>query len=203
MTNLTGLHRHAIDATGHIVAGIRPDQWTAPTPCEDWDIRALTNHVIGGNLWAAELVSGKTIEQVGAALDGDLIGPEPAASYQRSADAAAAAFEAPGALDAPCAVSYGPIPGSIYAGHRIIDLVIHGWDLAVASGQSTRLEPDLVDGCIEIVAPQLDLLTASGAFAPMHDVPADAGAQERLLGWLGRDPERLGGVGTAARFPRR
>jgi uncharacterized protein (TIGR03086 family) len=188
MENLTDLHRRALDATGRIVAGIGPDQWTAPTPCEGWDVRTLTNHVVGGNLWAGELAAGKTIGLVGSALDGDLLGADPVASYRQSADAAALAFEAPGALDAPCAVSYGPVPGSVYAGHRIIDVCIHGWDLAVATGQDTHLHPGLVAACTQIVEPQLDGLRASGAFGDTIDVPIGADAQTQLLTRLGRQP---------------
>jgi uncharacterized protein (TIGR03086 family) len=186
MENLTDLHRRALDVTGHFVAGIRPDQWTAPTPCEGWDVRTLTNHVVSGNLWAAELAAGKTIDQVGTALDGDVLGDDSVASYRQSADAAAAAFEAPGALDASCAVSYGPVSGLVYAGHRIIDVFVHGWDLAVATGQDTRLDSHLVAACTQIVEPQLDGLRASGAFGYAIKVPANADAQTQLLTWLGR-----------------
>ncbi|HWC34867.1 MAG TPA: TIGR03086 family metal-binding protein [Mycobacteriales bacterium] len=186
MADLNDVHRRVLSATGTIVAGIGPQQWNEATPCEGWDVRALANHVVAGNYWAAELAAGKTIDEVGTALDGDVLGDDAAGSYEKSAAAAAAAFEAPGALDAPCAVSYGPVPGSVYAGHRIIDVLVHGWDLAKATGQDTTLDPDLVAACIEIVEPQLDMLAASGAFAPATEVGDDADPQARLLGWLGR-----------------
>ncbi len=186
MENLTDLHRRALDATGHVVAGVTPDQETAPTVCEGWDVRTLINHMVSGNLWAAELAAGKTIDQVGTTLDGDLLGDDAETAYRQSAEAAAAAFEAPGALDAPCAVSYGPVPGSVYVGHRIIDVLIHGWDLAVATGQDTHLDPDLVAACTQIVEPQLDGLHASGAFGDAIEVPARGDAQARLLSMLGR-----------------
>jgi uncharacterized protein (TIGR03086 family) len=187
MSELTSLHRRALDATARIVAGISADQWTAPTPCDGWDVRDLTNHVVAGNLWAGELATGRTIAEVGDHLDGDVLGADPAAAYDASAEIAAAAFEAPGALDAPCAVSYGPVPGSVYAGHRFTDVLVHGWDLAVATGQDATLDPDLVEGCIEVIEPQAELLRASGAFgASPVVVPDDAGPQVRLLAMLGR-----------------
>jgi hypothetical protein len=74
-------------------------------------VRALVNHIVAGNLWAAELAAGRTIDDVGDRLDGDVLGGDPLSAYDVSAEAAATAFEAPGALDAPCAVSYGPVPG--------------------------------------------------------------------------------------------
>ncbi len=186
MDDLNDVHRKALDATGKVIAGVAADQWGQPTLCEGWDVRQLANHVVAGNYWAAELAAGKTIEEVGSALDGDVLGDDAAGSYRKSADAAAAAFAAPGALDAPCAVSYGPVPGSIYAGHRIVDVLIHGWDLAKATGQDTTLDPALVSACLRIVEPQLEMLQASGAFAPAGEVPAGADSQTKLLAWLGR-----------------
>src|SRR5689334_14789070 len=102
---LITLHRKALAATEGIVAGIRGDQWSDPTPCEGWDVRFVANHVVAGNWWAAELAAGRTIEEVGHRLDGDVLSPDPLSAYRESAVAADAAFAAPGALDAPCAVS--------------------------------------------------------------------------------------------------
>jgi uncharacterized protein (TIGR03086 family) len=189
MTDLLDLHRRALDATGQVVANIARAQGTAPTPCDGWDVTALLNHIVAGNFWAAELVSGKTIDEVGSALDGDVLGDDMTGAYQASAAAAAAAFARAGALDSPCAVSYGPVPGSVYAGHRIVDVLIHGWDLAVATGQDATLDPELVAGCTAIVEPQIDLLRGSGMFSESPDVGPDADAQTRLLSLLGRGPE--------------
>src|SRR6266568_8774712 len=113
MEEIAQLHRRALDATGRVVAGMSASQFALATPDADWDVRALLNHLVAGNLWAAELAAGGTIEQVGDRLDGDVLGADPAAAYTASADAAAAVFRRPGALDAPCAVSYGPVPGSV------------------------------------------------------------------------------------------
>ena len=143
MADIAQLHRRALEETRSIVAGIERAQWADATPCDDWDVEALLNHLVSGNFWAAELGAGGTIEDVGDRLDGDVLGDDASGAYHTSAKLAAAAFEAPGALEAPCAVSYGPVPGSVYAGHRFIDVLIHGWDLAVATGQAPRSNPDL------------------------------------------------------------
>ena len=186
MTDITELHAEALDATGGIVAGIPPDRWHAVTPCGGWDVRALVNHVVSGNLWAAELAAGGTIEGVGNRLDGDLLGPDPVGSYAASAKAAAAVFREPGALGAPCAVSYGPVPGTVYAGHRFIDVFIHGWDLAAATGQDTTLDTGLMQACRQVLEPQLALFRAAGAFAGPLPVPGGATSQTRFLAMLGR-----------------
>ena len=96
---------------------------------------------------------------------------------------------APGALDAPCAVSYGPVPGAVYAGHRFIDVLVHGWDLAVASGQDATIDPQLAEKCWEVVEPQLALLRGSGIFADVAPVDTE-GPATRLLTHLGRAASR-------------
>ena len=101
MENIAQLHRASLDATRVTVAGVKADQWTWPTPNEGWDVRALLNHIVAGNFWAAELGASRTIAEVGARLDGDVLGGDPLGAYNASAAVAAAAFEAPGALEAP------------------------------------------------------------------------------------------------------
>jgi uncharacterized protein (TIGR03086 family) len=184
--NIAEVHRRALKETRRFVAGVGPDQWSIATPCEGWDVRALVNHLVSGNWWAAELAAGQSIGDVGDRLDGDLLGADPLGAYDASGAAAADAFAAPGALDAPCAVSYGPVPGSVYAGHRLIDVLIHGWDVGKATGQDTVLDPDLVQTCWEVVEPQAELLRGSGAFADAVAAGADADGQTRLLAVLGR-----------------
>src|SRR5215472_17921548 len=186
MADIAELHAQALDHTGRVVAGIPADRWRSATPCDGWDVRALLNHLVAGNLWAAELAAGGTIAGVGDRLDGDLLGADPAGAYAASADAAAAVFRKPGAMDAPCAVSYGPVPGSVYAGHRFIDVFIHGWDLAAATGQDTTLDPDLMDACQQVLEPQLELFRGAGAFAGPLPVPPGATGQTRFLAMLGR-----------------
>jgi len=186
MTDIVKVHAQALEATGVIVAGIPPDRWHDATPCPGWDVRALVNHVVSGNFWAAELAAGATIGDVGDRFDGDLLGADAAGTYATSAQAAAAAFRRPDALDAPCAVSYGPVSGSVYAGQRFFDVFLHGWDLAAATGQDTTLDPGLMRACEEIIGPQLEVFRGAGALASPLPVPPGAGAQARFLAMLGR-----------------
>lgn len=186
--DLPELHDRALAGTRRYVAGIGADQWNEPTPCEDWDVRELVNHIVSGNFWAGELARGKTIEEVGDRLDGDVLGDDPTAAYDDSARAANEAFRAPGAMEAACAVSYGPVPGEVYAGHRFIDVLVHGWDAAKATGQDTTLDPELVDACLAVIEPQKELLFGSGAFGSHHETEPGADRQSALLELLGRTP---------------
>jgi uncharacterized protein (TIGR03086 family) len=86
------------------------------------------------------------------------------------------------------AVSYGPVPGSVYCGHRFMDVLIHGWDVASGTGQDTRLDPELVETCWQVVEPQKEELFGSGAFGADHEAPPGADRQTALLALLGRHP---------------
>jgi uncharacterized protein (TIGR03086 family) len=187
MANIAQLHRRALDETRTVVAGVGRNQWKAMTPCDGWDVQTLLNHVVSGNLWAAELGAGATIEEVGGRLDGDVLGNDALVAYDSSAKLAAATFEAPGALEAPCAVSYGPVPGSVYAGHRFIDVLIHGWDLAVATGQDPTLDPELVDAAYGLLRGEAAMVRASGMFGDDLPVLDDASTQTCLLAFIGRE----------------
>jgi uncharacterized protein (TIGR03086 family) len=78
------------------------------------------------------------------------------------------------------------VPGSVYAGHRFIDVLVHGWDLAVATGQDYAIDPELMESCRQILEPQLDAFRGAGAFGPPAAVPDGANAQTRFLALLGR-----------------
>lgn len=186
--SLLEAHDRALEATGRLVAAVGPDQWNLPTPCDDWDVRVLVNHIVTGNFWAAELGGGKTIEEVGDRLDGDVLGDDPSAVWKESAVVASEVFSRPGALELPAAVSYGPVPNEVYLGHRVLDVLVHGWDLASATGQDTVLDPELVEACWIVVEPMRDELGASGAFGDGHvKAPEGADRQTELLAVLGRE----------------
>jgi uncharacterized protein (TIGR03086 family) len=185
---LPEVHSQALlSTTRGIVAGIGPDQWALPSDCSDWDVRALTNHLVSGNFWVSPLVAGESITDVGDRLDGDLLVDDPLGVYDASAAEAASAFRAPGAMDRMVGVSYGPVPGSVYCGHRFLDVLIHGWDLAKSTGQDTTLPENLVEACWEVVDPQRDVLEGSGMFSHERAVPSNADRQTQLLGILGRE----------------
>jgi uncharacterized protein (TIGR03086 family) len=184
--DLPEVHARALDRTRELVARVSGGQLDEPSVCDGWDVRELLNHVVSGNFWVPELVGGKTIAEVGDRLDGDVLGADPLTAYERSAEVAAGAFREPGAMERPVAVSYGPVPGSVYCGHRFVDVLIHGWDLAASTGQDTTLDPELVEACWEVVEPQKDDLAASGAFGTHVEVGPDADRQTTLLAVLGR-----------------
>src|ERR687895_1707763 len=85
------LHRRAVGEFEDRVDSIPGDAWSRPTPCLDWDVRALVNHVVGEDRWTGPLLDGMTIAEVGDRFDGDLLGDDPqGAGRVASAEAVAA-----------------------------------------------------------------------------------------------------------------
>jgi uncharacterized protein (TIGR03086 family) len=175
-----------MESTRVYVDGVKPDQWHGPTPCSEWDVKQVANHIIGENLWAAELFQGKTIGEVGSRLDGDLAGNDPAAAYAASMEAATPSVTATGAMEATCHLSFGDYSGSDYAAQLFMDLLVHGWDIATATGQDARLDPDLVQACLPIAEQLTTQFRSAGVFGENLSVSADADPQTILVALLGR-----------------
>jgi uncharacterized protein (TIGR03086 family) len=180
------LYVRAMRSTQRFVAGVRPDQWGDPTPCTEWTVRDVLNHITNENLWAAELFPGKTIAEVGNRLDGDLLGNNPRAAFDRSVEAARAEVEKPGAMEAATHLSFGDTPGAEYARQLFLDLLIHGWDIAKGAGQDAQLEPDLVAACIPVAEQLTAMVGDGGAYGSKLKVDTSVDPQTRLLAILGR-----------------
>lgn len=188
VSKLLELHDRAFAEFGRRVHAVGPDQWSAATPCTDWTVRDLVNHLTGEQLWVPPLLGGATVEEVGSRFDGDVLGVDPVSAWDSAATAARAAFAEPGALERTVHLSYGERPAQYYLQEMTADLVIHAWDLARAIGADETLDPELVDSVLTAAAPHADTLAASGAFAPPVPVPADADPQTRLIALFGRTP---------------
>jgi uncharacterized protein (TIGR03086 family) len=167
-----------------VLAGVTPEQMGLPTPSDEWDVRALINHVVLGNTWAAEnLRTGEAPRP-----SGDSIGDRgPMEAYAASADALLAAFAEPGALGRTVKMPFGEMPGAGLAMFRFSDLLTHAWDLAKATGQNTDLAPQLCEVALAMSRQYLD--GRDRTHMPFKDevsVAADAPAADRLAAYLGK-----------------
>lgn len=169
------------------VDDITDDQWSRPTPCAEWDVRTLVDHVCNEQLWAPHLVDGETIEQVGDRYDGDVLGDDPKATFRRAVEASSAAFQRAD-LDAIVHLSFGDVPCRVYLDQMLTDAEVHGWDLARGLGDDTELEPETASYLLPGMQAQEELIRSSGMFGDA--VPVDDGADDatRLLALLGRRP---------------
>jgi uncharacterized protein (TIGR03086 family) len=186
--DLDTLYRRCVESWATRVAAVTPDQWEGPTPCGEWSVRALVNHVVGEDLWTVPLVQGSTIEEVGDRFDGDLLGDDPTGASLAAARAATAAVAARLPEGGTVHLSYGEERLAEYVCQLAADHLVHGWDLAVATGGDPRLDPALVDEVATWFADREELYRAAGVIGAVVAVTG-GGAQARLLGGFGRDPE--------------
>ena len=181
------LHRRAVAEFDTRVRSISEDQWNRPTPCPDWDVRALVNHLVNENKWTAPLIGGKTIAEVGDAFDGDLLGDDPQSAWRESATEARAAVDSVADdLERKVNVSWGQIPASEYIGQLWTDHLIHAWDLARGIGADEKLDPELVEVCYRGAEPMEAFLKSTGAFGGKVEPPPGADLQTKLLAIFGR-----------------
>ncbi|WP_371405060.1 TIGR03086 family metal-binding protein [Kribbella sp. NBC_00662] len=189
------LHNRTVTNFAELVAEVADNQWTDSTPCSDWDVRALVNHVVGEERWTVPLMAGKTIAEVGDTLDGDLLGEDPA---RTASDAAGEATAAAGRSIDKVHLSYGDEDPHEYLRQLAADHLVHGWDLAVAIGAQPRLNADLVADVGSWFAEREDMYRSVGMIGPHLEgftAPAD-----QLLAAFGRDPHWSPALGVLDRF---
>ena len=179
----------AMDSTQGIVEAVTAGEWSRATPCDEWDVRDVVNHLVYENLWAVELFNGKTIAEVGDALEGDLVGDAPREKYVESAAAVRKIIEQPDSMSVTCHISSGPVPGSEYASQLFLDTLIHGWDIAVGAGQSGVLPADLVEACMPLALMVRDAVPDSGPFSSEVQTADSVDPQTKLLAILGRNAD--------------
>ncbi|KDN15975.1 TIGR03086 family metal-binding protein [Amycolatopsis rifamycinica] len=172
---------------------VPPDGWAAPTPCTEWDVRALVNHMTRGNLNYVGLLRGVTREEFLARRDEDALGGDPVAAFTGSVRACADAFAETTALDRVVDYPFGKLTGRQALAIRTADSTVHTWDLARALGADETLDPDLVAWIDE----DYDTIFAGLALGPrvFAEPPAaapGASRQDRLLTRFGRDPRPAG-----------
>ena len=168
-----------------LVQAIDASQWAAPTPCSDWNVRDLLNHVAGEHLWVPHLLRGETIAQVGSRYDGDVLGADPIATWSAAAEVSAKEFGA-ASDDQVVHLSFGETPLSEYADQMLTDLVIHGWDLARGIGAPPRADEAAVAHVSAYLADHVEEWRGYGfkdAVSGSFDSPLD-----RLIALSGRQP---------------
>ncbi|CCH16879.1 TIGR03086 family metal-binding protein [Micromonospora lupini] len=168
---------------------IGPGQWVEETPCPDWDVRTLVNHVVGEDRWSVPLLAGRTLDEVGDRFDGDVLGADAARTAREATAQAEIAVTHPGTIDRTVHLSSGPTPAAEYVQQLLAEHLVHGWDLAVAIGAEPRLDPDAVRVCARWFAGRVDDYRRDKLVGDGAQVSADADEQDRLLAAFGRDPD--------------
>ena len=181
------IHRRTVDGWRSSVDAVDASQWGDPTPCADWDVRKLVNHVVGEELWTVPLLQGSTIEDVGDRFDGDVLGDDPVAAARSAAEAAVTAVDDLLPQRETVHLSYGEERAEEYVLQLAADHLVHGWDLAVAIGGDTRLDEELVAAVADWFASREELYRGAGAVGAR--IPLNGDAQHDLLARFGRDED--------------
>lgn len=173
---------------------VRPDQWDDPTPCTEWNVRLLVNHMAQGNRNYIPLLEGANGAEFMGRRGVDALGDDPLGAFTASVAACAAAYGRPGVLDRILDYPLGRIPAAQALAVRTTDSVIHTWDLARAIGADETLDPEQLqwidDHLDTIYAGLSEVPTAPDSthkfFGPATTV--DGPRQERILRLMGRTP---------------
>jgi len=164
-----------------VIAGVSLDQYDDKTPCAEWTVRDLLEHMVG-------VVAG-----LGAAASGNPPSPfalaaDPAAQFQAAAATTLAAWRAPGALDNVVDIPAGSMPGRVVAGINLLDTATHTWDLATATGQPASLPDEVASAALETSRATIRAEIRPGRFGPEIPAPDGASSTDALVAFLGRVP---------------
>jgi uncharacterized protein (TIGR03086 family) len=169
-----------------LLRSVRADQGALPTPCEEFDVRTLSSHLVGtvGRVIA--------IAERGSADSVPPLAPEhDAETFARLAEQAQRAWADDALLDKPVAVPWGQVPGREALWGYVGEALVHGWDLAVATGQPCEADSALVEPAAAVVRHfiPVDIRVPGVPFSPVVEPRADAGPTERLANRSGRSSQ--------------
>jgi uncharacterized protein (TIGR03086 family) len=175
--DLVDRYEDAADRFTARLDAVTDDQWDNPTPCTDWNVRQLVDHVIE--------IQRQIPEGLGASVgDGD----DAKAEWQAVRDAALAALREPGVLERTMPGRGGDVPVEMALLPRLSDLMLHTWDLARGTGGDERIDPDSAAVVLEFLKPNDEILRSTGTFGPKIEPPPGADAGVELLCFTGRRP---------------
>ena len=176
-----------------LVTGVPDDMLTAPTPCPEYRLGDLVDHVGGlarAFTGAARKDTGEATSQ-GPSGDASGLGDDWRRRIPHDLDALAEAWRDPQAWTGMTKAGGLDLPGEVAGVVALDELVIHGWDVARASGQPYDCDPGLLDAVhafvLQFAGPEQQE-ARQGLFGPVVDVPDDAPLLDRVIGLSGRDP---------------
>jgi uncharacterized protein (TIGR03086 family) len=189
MSEIADRYRRRADLFEQRVANVEPDRWSNQSPCDDWKARDVVKHVID--------MHGVMLRPLGRHLsDAPSIDDDPLGAYRSARADIERLLDDPELAGTECETPMGRVTVEQHIdGVASADLIIHGWDLARATGQDDTIDPDEVERMLPEAQGMPEEMRTPGAFGPgivvfgpEIEVPDEAPPQDRLLGLLGRDP---------------
>ncbi|MGS2617130.1 TIGR03086 family metal-binding protein [Micromonospora sp. LZ34] len=189
-SNGTSDFEPAARALGTLLRGVTDDQLTGPTPCERWTVGDLLDHIMG--LTVAFRIAAEKGAEAAPAGPGNpsmaKLDPECRTRLPVQLDELVAAWREPAAWTGETAAGGVVLPAEIMGIVALNELVVHGWDLAIATGQPYDADNPTVETVYRLVSQQASSDGTPGLFGPSITQPADAPLLDRVLGLTGRDP---------------
>ncbi|WP_243696056.1 TIGR03086 family metal-binding protein [Labedella phragmitis] len=178
-----GFQRIAGEEFGRRVHGVT--DWSAPTPDDEWDVRALVVHVTEEQQWVPPLLDGRSLRQAKLMLEP--LGDDLVVAWDTHQERASRAWRSHDERQ-HVQLSYDTVTALHYLREQVADVAIHTWDLARAIGDDETLDEALVAAVWTVFEPQRETLEASGLYASPVAIDDSAPLQTRLLALTGRDP---------------
>jgi uncharacterized protein (TIGR03086 family) len=177
--------------TADRIRNVAETDLTAPTPCDQWNLRKLLNHLHGAvDVVLGSVGQGRVLTTAGInALAGeDRIGTDPAAAFTDLAARACATYRVPGALDRDCLMGQGTsIPARSAVIVSVMELTVHGWDIGRSSGENADIPAGLAEPLLGFARKWPHVEGQRGVlYGPA--IPGGTTPAECLLGLLGRKP---------------
>lgn len=181
------LLRRTIGETDKIITGLSDDQLSLQTPCADWKIRDLINHITGGaTMFAVSAEHGSIPDDVMAQVGGDMLGDDFKSAWKTASERALKAYEQPGVMEKMVTLPFGTMPAGVALNIAVFDVATHACDLATATGQAVG-DTDLLEAALvmgkQMIGPDF---RAPGIFDAEQPVADDAPVADRLLAFAGR-----------------
>lgn len=174
--------RRSLDAVDSVIGSVRPEQWSAATPCDEWDVQRVVEHLVGLNRLFAAMLEGGAPPPRGDALAAEDL----ASQFRESSTTLLHAFGQPGVLERSYTSPMGSATGHERLMIRLYDLLAHGWDIARAIGEDAELPYDAAEAALRFALEQVVDDARPGRFKPAQPIADDAPAIERLVAFLGR-----------------
>ncbi|MDN3262068.1 TIGR03086 family metal-binding protein [Streptomyces sp. CSDS2] len=182
------LYTRATAQAARLLEAVRPEQLSAPTPCAEYDVRALLGHIVGGTRGIAAV--GETGTERGEPVAAPEVPDDGwAGAYGEVRERALKAWESDERMASSVTVPWGKIPGRAALSAFVMETVAHTWDLSEAIGRPFALDPELAEFSLATAREALPEGPREGRpFGAPVPAPEGAGAYERLAAWLGRVP---------------
>ena len=170
-TDAPRLYEKATTHARAYVAAVQSGQWGDATPCTDWTVRQLVNHMVSGAKNVKSIMEGIGPQDFGD----DVLGGDPLAAFDEAVAGAIESIGVPGAMRTAVTTRRGEQPAADYTLGQVQEMAVHGWDLARAIGQDTTIDAELVEvGYTRVLANRERLRTAGVFGSAEATVAADA-----------------------------